>query len=107
MGIRRDAFQPLSVASSWRRHLALLDALPIERAPAQTRPWSEDPDPFTRSAVAHYAARRAASARSGSAAREARASRAASSGFSLSLGGFSTPAFEEARMNTVPTRNYN
>lgn len=44
---------------SWRRHLAVLvvlDALPIQDALAGARTWSEDPDPFTRSAVAHYAA---------------------------------------------------
>jgi hypothetical protein len=44
---------------TWRRHLAVLvvlDALPIEQALAQARIWSEDPDPFTRAAVAFYAA---------------------------------------------------
>lgn len=53
--VRMDLPKP----GSWRRHLAVLvvlDALPIQDALAQARTWSEDPDPFTRSAVAHYAA---------------------------------------------------
>jgi len=49
----------LPKAGSWRRQLAVLvvlDALPIQDALAQAGTWSKDPDPFTRSAVAHYAA---------------------------------------------------
>lgn len=44
---------------TWRRRLAILvvlDALPAEEALEAARTWVEDPDPFTRAAVAFYAA---------------------------------------------------
>jgi hypothetical protein len=57
--VARAVRTSLPKPGTWRRRLAVLvvlDAVPSQDALVEARTWFEDPDPFTRSAAAHYAA---------------------------------------------------